>query len=176
MVTRGRTDAELWPLGNPSISQNSTWYVVETNYDHWQRPPFYDDRRTPAIRCMDRTGQANISLPALYNVLSTKPVLNKVNFCSISRSFHPITLWWWITVDRLHVADGRLDRPLGNLAQRLPWLQSLVIRFPVHGTIPVNTPRYQSKYFVLLIVRSSVANISGFFILFIKEEKILSGQ
>ncbi|XP_037546396.1 acid ceramidase [Nematolebias whitei] len=54
------------------------WYVLETNYDHWEDPFFLDDRRTPAMTCMNRTTQANISVRTLYDMLSTKPVLNKL--------------------------------------------------------------------------------------------------
>uniref|UniRef100_A0A8C3A0R4 Acid ceramidase n=1 Tax=Cyclopterus lumpus TaxID=8103 RepID=A0A8C3A0R4_CYCLU len=54
------------------------WYVLETNYDHWKEPLFLDDRRTPAMTCMNRTTQTNISLKTMYDVLSTKPVLNKL--------------------------------------------------------------------------------------------------
>ncbi|XP_071088185.1 acid ceramidase-like [Haliotis cracherodii] len=53
------------------------WYVLETNYDHWVKPLFLDDRRGPANQCMRETTQQGVSLPALFNVLSTKPVLNK---------------------------------------------------------------------------------------------------
>ncbi|KAJ0044164.1 hypothetical protein NL108_009327, partial [Boleophthalmus pectinirostris] len=53
------------------------WYVLETNYDHWEDPFFLDDRRTPAMTCMNMTTQNNISIKTLYDVLSTKPVLNK---------------------------------------------------------------------------------------------------
>lgn len=34
------------------------WYVLETNYDHWKEPLFLDDRRTPAIKCMNQTTQS----------------------------------------------------------------------------------------------------------------------
>uniref|UniRef100_A0A3Q1BZE1 ceramidase n=1 Tax=Amphiprion ocellaris TaxID=80972 RepID=A0A3Q1BZE1_AMPOC len=54
------------------------WYVLETNYDHWKEPLFLDDRRTPAMKCMNQTTQTNISLKTMYDVLSTKPVLNKL--------------------------------------------------------------------------------------------------
>ncbi|XP_020788610.1 acid ceramidase [Boleophthalmus pectinirostris] len=54
------------------------WYVLETNYDHWEDPFFLDDRRTPAMTCMNMTTQNNISIKTLYDVLSTKPVLNKL--------------------------------------------------------------------------------------------------
>ncbi|XP_072318678.1 acid ceramidase [Eucyclogobius newberryi] len=54
------------------------WYVLQTNYDHWEEPFFLDDRRTPGMTCMNKTTQNNISIKTLYNVLSTKPVLNKL--------------------------------------------------------------------------------------------------
>ncbi|KAK7929013.1 hypothetical protein WMY93_005408 [Mugilogobius chulae] len=54
------------------------WYVLETNYDHWEEPFFLDDRRTPAMTCMNKTTQTNISIKTLYDMLSTKPVLNKL--------------------------------------------------------------------------------------------------
>ncbi|KAM6972189.1 acid ceramidase [Aplochiton taeniatus] len=54
------------------------WYVLETNYDHWKEPLFLDDRRTPAKKCMNQTMQANISSKTMYDMLSTKPVLNKL--------------------------------------------------------------------------------------------------
>lgn len=54
------------------------WYVLETNYDHWKEPLFLDDRRTPAMKCMDQTTQTKMSMKTMYNVLSTKPVLNKL--------------------------------------------------------------------------------------------------
>ncbi|KAM9792833.1 acid ceramidase [Neosynchiropus ocellatus] len=59
-------------------SKLGRWYVLETNYDHWKEPLFLDDRRTPAMKCMNQTTQANISVKTLYDVLSTKPVLNKL--------------------------------------------------------------------------------------------------
>uniref|UniRef100_A0A2K5QM24 Acid ceramidase n=1 Tax=Cebus imitator TaxID=2715852 RepID=A0A2K5QM24_CEBIM len=54
------------------------WYVVQTNYDRWKNPFFLDDRRTPAKMCLNRTTQESISLESMYDVLSTKPVLNKL--------------------------------------------------------------------------------------------------
>ena len=45
----------LPPRLNPS---NGTWFLVETNYDNWQDPPFFDDRRTPATKCMNKMTQA----------------------------------------------------------------------------------------------------------------------
>ncbi|KAK2865530.1 hypothetical protein Q7C36_001586 [Tachysurus vachellii] len=75
IITRSRTH-NLNPL-ELDVKQGR-WYVLETNYDHWKMPLFLDDRRTPAMKCMNQTTQANISVQTVYDVLSTKPVLNKL--------------------------------------------------------------------------------------------------
>ncbi|XP_069043503.1 N-acylethanolamine-hydrolyzing acid amidase-like [Lepisosteus oculatus] len=73
VVTRNRRGpADIWPL-DPI---NGQWYRVETNYDHWTTPPPFDDRRTPAIKALNATGQAHINMDTLYEVLSVKPVCN----------------------------------------------------------------------------------------------------
>lgn len=59
------------------------WYVLETNYDHWKAPLFIDDRRTPAHACMKNTTQNGIGFKGLFNVLSTKPVLNKLTVYTV---------------------------------------------------------------------------------------------
>ncbi|KAF4091371.1 hypothetical protein AMELA_G00036130 [Ameiurus melas] len=75
VITRSRIDTlNVWEI-NMKLGR---WYVLETNYDHWEKPFFLDDRRTPAMKCMKKITQANITLPTIYDVLSTKPVLNKL--------------------------------------------------------------------------------------------------
>ncbi|XP_061102116.1 acid ceramidase [Conger conger] len=75
VITRSRVlSLDIWELDK----KLGRWYVLETNYDHWKEPFFLDDRRTPAMKCMNQTMQANISIKTIYNVLSTKPVLNKL--------------------------------------------------------------------------------------------------
>ncbi|KAG9259665.1 acid ceramidase [Astyanax mexicanus] len=75
IITRSRTHSinplELDP-------KKGRWYVLETNYDHWKEALFLDDRRTPAMKCMNQTTQTSISFKTVYDVLSTKPVLNKL--------------------------------------------------------------------------------------------------
>ncbi|KZS03202.1 Acid ceramidase [Daphnia magna] len=78
IITRGRNEADVWFMGRGSVSQVSTWYLVETNYDHWNKPPFFDDRRTPAVHCLDKMGREAASLSGLFNVLATKPIFNKL--------------------------------------------------------------------------------------------------
>ncbi|XP_069482398.1 N-acylethanolamine-hydrolyzing acid amidase isoform X2 [Ambystoma mexicanum] len=73
VITRDRSGpADIWPLD----PLNGWWFRVETNYDHWTTPPPFDDRRTPANKAMNATGQQNINLDTLYEVLSVRPVLN----------------------------------------------------------------------------------------------------
>ncbi|XP_076148528.1 N-acylsphingosine amidohydrolase (acid ceramidase) 1a [Alosa pseudoharengus] len=75
VITRTRVNAlDVWEIE----LKLGRWYVLETNYDHWEKPFILDDRRTPAMRCMNKTTQNNISFKTLYDVLSTKPVLNKL--------------------------------------------------------------------------------------------------
>eukprot|EP01059_Diplonema_ambulator_P036903 TRINITY_DN949_c0_g1_i1.p1 TRINITY_DN949_c0_g1~~TRINITY_DN949_c0_g1_i1.p1 ORF type:complete len:416 (+),score=177.06 TRINITY_DN949_c0_g1_i1:42-1289(+) len=60
--------------------KNGTYFVLETNYDHWKRPPFYDNRRDSAVDCMQNTiGQAKFNgFNSLYDVLSAGPNLNRL--------------------------------------------------------------------------------------------------
>ncbi|XP_062855851.1 N-acylsphingosine amidohydrolase (acid ceramidase) 1a [Trichomycterus rosablanca] len=75
VITRGRINTlDVWEI-NLKLGR---WYVLETNYDHWEEPFILDDRRTPAMKCMNKTTQENINFQTLYDVLSTKPVLNKL--------------------------------------------------------------------------------------------------
>uniref|UniRef100_A0A8C1U3M0 Acid ceramidase n=1 Tax=Cyprinus carpio TaxID=7962 RepID=A0A8C1U3M0_CYPCA len=75
VITRTRINTlDIWELD----MKLGRWYVLETNYDHWEKPMIFDDRRTPAMKCMNQATQANISLASIYDVLSTKPVLNKL--------------------------------------------------------------------------------------------------
>ncbi|XP_004430901.1 PREDICTED: N-acylethanolamine-hydrolyzing acid amidase [Ceratotherium simum simum] len=73
VITRNRGGpVDIWPLD----PLNGAWFRVETNYDHWKPAPEGDDRRTPAIKALNATGQANLSLETLFQVLSVFPVYN----------------------------------------------------------------------------------------------------
>ncbi|XP_075052699.1 acid ceramidase [Mixophyes fleayi] len=75
VITRSRRSCiDTWELD----LQKGEWYVLETNYDHWKPPLAIDNRRAPAMKCLNRTSQKNISFATIYDVLSTKPVLNKL--------------------------------------------------------------------------------------------------
>ncbi|KAE9547755.1 hypothetical protein FO519_009036, partial [Halicephalobus sp. NKZ332] len=53
------------------------WYVLQTNYD-WDKEVLYlDDRRGPGHTCMNKLTQNKVGLAGLFQVLSSKPNLNK---------------------------------------------------------------------------------------------------
>ncbi|KAG8225838.1 hypothetical protein J437_LFUL004767 [Ladona fulva] len=81
IITRGRGSFDLWRIGEKRYRQNGTWYQVQTNYDHWKNPPFYDDRQFPAEFCIEELGQDD-PVKTLQGVLSTRPVLNKLTIYS----------------------------------------------------------------------------------------------
>jgi len=72
VISRNRHNAtDIWMLDSPT-----RWFEVETNYDHWNQPPWFDNRVTPADNGMNALGQADVTLEGMLSVLSTKPVLN----------------------------------------------------------------------------------------------------
>jgi len=74
VITRSREAAvDTWAMTNAS-----KWYILETNYDHWEKPMILDDRRTPAHKCMDTMTQKNVGFSGMFNVLTSQPMLNKL--------------------------------------------------------------------------------------------------
>jgi len=81
VITRNQTGPrDLWWV-NPKV--NNTWFVAETNYDHWKPAPWYDDRIYYANKGMNEIGPAAVTLEKMFGVLSTKPVLNQMTVYSI---------------------------------------------------------------------------------------------
>jgi len=71
VISRNRLNAsDVWRLNK------TRWYEVQTNYDHWVKPPWFDDRVVPADNAMTALGQNNVNYAGLFKVLSVKPVLN----------------------------------------------------------------------------------------------------
>nr|XP_060634567.1 acid ceramidase [Anolis sagrei ordinatus] len=103
IITRSRSATlDIWPLD----IKRGIWYLVETNYDRWKDPFVLDNRRDPAMKCLNQTTQENVSLPAIYNILSTKPVLNKLT----------------VSTTLLEVSDGRIETYLRDCPDPCsPW-------------------------------------------------------
>jgi len=71
--------ADVWTL------DNGQWFLVETNYDHWQ--PDGDGRQTTAIAEMNKCGVA--SQACLFKVLSKANVLNsETTYTTIMSAFN----------------------------------------------------------------------------------------
>ena len=71
VITRDREKAiNIWRLNSTA----NRWFLVETNYDHWNPPPKDDDRRNSANRLMNSVGQQKLDSDSLFCVLSTPPI------------------------------------------------------------------------------------------------------
>uniref|UniRef100_A0A1I8HJS8 Acid ceramidase n=2 Tax=Macrostomum lignano TaxID=282301 RepID=A0A1I8HJS8_9PLAT len=78
VITRDRAAgaADIWER---AAAGNHSWYLLQTNYDHWKSPNPIDNRRGPGNACMAKKGQDEAaSFSGLFNVLSSIPVLNKL--------------------------------------------------------------------------------------------------
>jgi len=81
VITRTPHNAtDVWTI-NPSVNQ--TWFVIETNYDHWTPAPWFDNRVYYATQGMLALGPQEVTLPGMLSVLSIKPVLNRMTTYSI---------------------------------------------------------------------------------------------
>lgn len=94
VITRDRIAVlDMWKIG----ANDSRWYLVETNYDHWEAPPKSDNRRDPAIGAMNEMTQAGVGMPGLFQVFSTPPVLNDdTTYTVVMSASHPELYNTWI--------------------------------------------------------------------------------
>jgi len=77
VVTRAMDKAlDVWTL--ESELAKGSFYILETNYDHWKAPPFFDDRVRPAEGCLAEIGAENINFETLFDMLSAEPNLNRL--------------------------------------------------------------------------------------------------
>ena len=70
------TDDDALPLDAPVSDK---FYVLETNYDHWEPPPAVDNRRSSAEDCLDnQVGASGLTKESLYSVLAAHPNRNRL--------------------------------------------------------------------------------------------------
>ena len=62
--------ADVWRL------PPAGWFILQTNYDHWETPPASDDRRTPGEKHMAALGQAGVGVKGLTGVMTEWPTFN----------------------------------------------------------------------------------------------------
>ena len=66
------------------LGMDNNWFLIQTNSDNWRQQPEFDDRYISAKKCMQTQGQSRVDFESIYNVLVSRPMLNKV---SIDHSF-----------------------------------------------------------------------------------------
>merc|ERR1712151_689024 len=66
---------DIWLL-NDTAANHSSWFMLQTNYDHWELPPKWDDRRTPGIAHVQALGQAGVKESGISQVLAQWPTMN----------------------------------------------------------------------------------------------------
>jgi len=81
VISRGRDRAvDVWKLSKtPSAAEKvgeAPFFLLQTNYDHWEPAPSYDDRRDPAIAHLKTLGQPNVKPASLLKVMTTWPTFN----------------------------------------------------------------------------------------------------
>ncbi len=102
VVTRGRERA----IDTQWLGFNNSWFLVETNYDHWEPPPREDNRRDPAIKAMDSMGRKNVGEAGLFGVLSTYPVLREATtYTTIMSAASPGLYQSWVR--HYHDTNGK---------------------------------------------------------------------
>lgn len=80
VITRDQnTLVDIWSINKTSANFDN-WFLLETNYPHWQPVPPKDDRRTPGINVMNLLTQSRVNSYSLMGVLTFKPVCNKYIF------------------------------------------------------------------------------------------------
>jgi len=73
IITRARNGSE----DIKTLGKDNLWFIAQTNYDNWKPQPKFDDRLTPCIKCMQTKGKNQVTFESLFNVLSSRPMLNK---------------------------------------------------------------------------------------------------
>jgi len=85
VISSARENAlDVWKLGqnadNHVTSRNnvqSDFFRLQTNYDHWQEVPSWDNRRQPGLNNMNALGgPEHVNFDTLYNVITAPPTKN----------------------------------------------------------------------------------------------------
>jgi len=78
---RQRTD-DVWHLYEDSakdskrINVQPDWFRLQTNYDHWEAPPSYDDRRTPGVAHAKEFLKNGVDDKTMWKVMTAWPTKN----------------------------------------------------------------------------------------------------
>ncbi|KHJ98055.1 linear amide C-N hydrolase, choloylglycine hydrolase family protein [Oesophagostomum dentatum] len=65
---------------------DNDWFLLQTNYDPDKEPLYLDNRRGPGNDCMKQLGQSRVNAEGIYQVLKSRPVLNKTTIHTVIMS------------------------------------------------------------------------------------------
>jgi len=68
----------VWTLAQGLPNGTTPYYLLQTNYDHWVKPPFFDNRNAPAEDCLNKLGPNGMTKANVYNVLHAHPNRNRL--------------------------------------------------------------------------------------------------
>merc|ERR1712014_543159 len=58
------------------INIQPDWFRLQTNYDHWDAVPSYDDRRSPGVAHMEQECNGTAGQACLWKVITAWPTKN----------------------------------------------------------------------------------------------------
>lgn len=83
IITRERKAAlDVWHLEEVSardikkINTQPEWFRLQTNYDHWEPVPSYDDRRTPGVAHVTQMCNGKVDADSVMQVMTAWPTQN----------------------------------------------------------------------------------------------------
>uniref|UniRef100_A0A0K0FXB0 N-acylethanolamine-hydrolyzing acid amidase (inferred by orthology to a human protein) n=1 Tax=Strongyloides venezuelensis TaxID=75913 RepID=A0A0K0FXB0_STRVS len=90
---------DSWVDGTIQLDESKSdgWYILQTNYDPDKKPLYLDDRRTPGHNCMKKLGKSSVSIKGLFEVLSSRPNLNKT---TVHSTFMSVTTGEYVSYIR----------------------------------------------------------------------------
>uniref|UniRef100_A0A7S3ZDY4 Acid ceramidase N-terminal domain-containing protein n=1 Tax=Lotharella globosa TaxID=91324 RepID=A0A7S3ZDY4_9EUKA len=75
VVTRERQSAVDTMYMSDTRNEN-VWFLLQTNYDHWEKPPADDTRRNYTAAHMRDLGQGAVSVQSVFDLVSAWPTQN----------------------------------------------------------------------------------------------------
>merc|ERR1712038_1027946 len=77
LLTKGTNTTDVQFVAAQKRYPENKWYLLETNYDYFEEPAWWDNRRKVGHQQMDSIGSANVDISKLIKVLMKEPVRNR---------------------------------------------------------------------------------------------------
>ena len=105
IISRERPDADdIWPIGgvsdshpNVTIDVQPDWFRLQTNYDHWEVCPSWDNRRDPGVAHVKAIGgPQSVTWNAIHQVITAYPT--KSQYTDVTSIMMPANGSIWTVV------------------------------------------------------------------------------